>query len=183
MSAIVLAASSFGVFSISSHAAGIKPPPEPKIPVQSGPPQYGEITCDSQEQVGPGFYHEHAHLAIYNRGKNVPVSDNIGIDYTNYCIYWVHTHSPSLGVIHIEAPHKIVPSLGVFFKIWKQKLDSKHVGPVSVKKGQKIEVFVNGRRYTGNPGKISLHRHTDVTIEVGPPFVKPKSFNWKRYGI
>lgn len=143
----------------------------------------GPIRCTYNEMTQSGFYHEHAHLTILDAGKNIPVQTNIGFDIQHDCLTWVHTHNPSLGIIHIESPYKIVPTLGQFFQVWRQPLSSHQVASATVQPGQKMEVFVNEKRYYGDPSAITLHRHTDVTIEIGPPFQKPQPFNFAKYNL
>ena len=42
--------------------------------------------------------------------------------------------------------------------------------------GERVVVWVDGNRYTGDPRAIALTQHLDVTIEVGPPYAKPAPF-------
>lgn len=142
---------------------------------------YGPIKCSYTEMVSPGFYHVHAHLAITDKGKNIPLPSNIGFDLNHDCLTWAHTHNPSLGVIHIESPYKIVPTLSDFFKVWGQPLNSHQVASVTVKPGEQMKVFVDEKPYNGDPRNIKLVAHEDVQIEVGPPFVKPKKFNYYQF--
>jgi hypothetical protein len=144
---------------------------------------YGPVKCSYSEMVSPGFYHEHAHLAIVDAGKNIPVQPNIGFDIQHDCLTWAHTHNPSLGIIHMESPYKIVPTLGDFFKVWGQPLSRTQAASATVKPGQKMRVYVGTKLYTGDPTRIKLQRHTDVTIEVGPPFEKPVLFNFAKYNL
>lgn len=128
-------------------------------------------------------YHQHAHLALIDKGKQVAIPALIGFDVNHDCLFWVHTHSPSYGIIHEEAPSKIVPSLGTFFKIWNTPLTATQIGPIKVAPGEKVETFVNGKPYNGALAAIKLPRHADVVIEVGPPFVKPPKFNFAAYNV
>ena len=41
---------------------------------------------------------------------------NIGIGQT--CMYWVHTHGTD-GIVHVEAPASVTPTLGDFFDLWE----------------------------------------------------------------
>lgn len=145
--------------------------------------RYGPIRCSYNEMVAAGFYHEHAHLTILDKGKDVPVSPQIGFDMQHDCLTWAHTHNPSLGIIHIESPYKIVPTLGEFFQIWNKPINTHQVASAVVKPGESMKVYVDGKPYSGDPANIMLVRHTDVTIEVGPPFQKPKPFNFAKYNL
>ncbi|MGH2447040.1 MAG: hypothetical protein ACRDFS_00320 [Chloroflexota bacterium] len=144
---------------------------------------YGQVKCSYNEMISAGFYHEHAHLSIYDAGKQEVVPADIGFKYQDDCLTWMHTHSPSEGIIHMEAPYKIVPTLGEFFQIWGTPLTSKQIGSWKVRPSQKVKIWLNLKPYSGNPKDITLHRHTQVTIEIGPPYVKPTQFPFAKYGV
>jgi hypothetical protein len=130
------------------------------------------IQCQSNEQLA---VHYHAHLAIYVAGNLAVLPAGVGIDNTDQCLYWMHVHQTD-GVIHIEAPksfatHKF--TLGEFFDIWKKPLDSTHIGDTTLTRDQKLVIFVDGKVITGDPRKIVLGSHTQVTLEVTPPEINP----------
>jgi len=130
------------------------------------------ITCDAGEGQR---VHIHQHLAIYDRGKLVEVPAFIGIPQAAQCIYWLHTHTPD-GVIHVEAPVDRSFTLGDFFAVWGQPLDRRRAAGVVVKKGDKMQVWVDGKQFTGDPAQIRLAPHTDIAIQIGPPYTKPAPF-------
>jgi hypothetical protein len=38
---------------------------------------------------------------------------------------------------------------------------------------------VDGKPYTGDPAKVVLKSHSDVVVEIGPPFTDPPpAFDW-----
>ena len=134
-------------------------------------PVKGDVRCDVNEQTA---YHIHAHLAILNGDQgDVSVPANIGI--RSSCLYWLHTHDDT-GVIHIEAPKdqaSRVFTLGDFFSVWGQPLDSTHVATLTLKADQKLVVYVDGKRYDKDPKTIQLQKHTLVVLEITPPVVDP----------
>lgn len=134
------------------------------------------ISCDFSEA---GTYHIHAHLAIVVDGTVVagPPS-NTGIHFEHLCLYWLHTHDAT-GIIHIEAPHRISPTLGNFFDIWGQPLSRQHVAAYTVGAGQGLRVYVGPAPFNGNPRSITLYEHTKVTLEIGPPFIVPPRVTWQ----
>jgi hypothetical protein len=135
------------------------------------------IQCDPTEQV---TYHVHAYLSILERGQIHHPPANIGIDLPHLCLYWLHTHDDS-GIIHIEAPHRISPTLGQFFAVWGEPLTRKRVASYVVRPGEQMRVFLGAKPYRRNPGSIVLHNHTVVTIEIGPPFRPPVRGRFKGY--
>jgi hypothetical protein len=143
-----------------------------------------DVGCDASEQV---VYHVHTHLAVYVDGRLRPIPAGIGLvlpaiaaetqDGPFYgatkCYYWLHVHAQD-GIIHIESPTTRTYSLGQFFAIWRQPLNARQVAGV---KG-KLTIWVNGKRYVGNPADIRLGSHEDVQIDIGAPAIGPKTINW-----
>lgn len=128
------------------------------------------IQCEAMEQTAS---HYHAHLDILNEGT--PVNLPAGIGIRGKCLYWLHTHA-SDGIIHIEAPKSAATrtfTLGDFMKVWGQPLDSSHVSTLTLRKDQKLVVYVDGKIYDGDPKKIELKPHMLITLEITPPVVDP----------
>ncbi|KEO81911.1 hypothetical protein [Tumebacillus flagellatus] len=138
----------------------------------SAAPEIDNIACQSMEGA---TQHNHAHLAIFNNGQRVEVPANIGILPGNNCMYWLHTHD-NTGELHIESPVSRDFTLGNFFDIWKQPLDQTHV--LSYSNGSPLKVYVDGKPFDGDPRTIQLKSHTMITLEVGPNFVEPATFNF-----
>jgi hypothetical protein len=72
----------------------------------------------------------------------------------------------------------MTPKLKQFFQIWGEPISSKEVYTMKVQSGEQMKVYVNQKPYHGNPANILLQPHTNIYIEVGPPFVKPQPFAW-----
>ena len=137
--------------------------------VPSGSPVRG-IRCDQMEGTA---FHIHQHLAIFNHGKPVPIPEDVGRPLAG-CFYWVHTHTPD-GIIHIESPVLKDFTLADFLRCGVSRSRRRGSQP-RLAAGRENVVWVNGSLYTGNPAKIDLANHTDVTIDVGPPAPKPAPF-------
>ncbi len=137
------------------------------------------IQCSTSEQTA---YHIHAHLAIFSNGTAVRVPAGIGIPGPQQvqngfvlggkCLYWLHTHDAT-GIIHIESPVTRVYTLGNFFDIWGQTLSTSQV---SSAKGT-VTVYVNGKRFTGDPRSIKLDPHAVIQLDVGTA-VPPKPYTF-----
>jgi hypothetical protein len=93
----------------------------------------------------------------------------------------LHTHDDS-GVIHIEAPKRYVPVLGEFFDIWGEPLSPSRAAAARAAATHLVRTYVDGKVYHGNPRSIPLHDHTDITIEVGPPFKAPTRYDFSGNG-
>lgn len=127
------------------------------------------ISCSTSEQTA---YHIHAHLAIYASGVAQTLPAGIGIPgpqeiqngfvLGGKCLYWLHTHDTS-GIIHIESPVERVYTLGQFFDIWGRTLSTTQVGGDS----GTVTVYVDGKRYHGDPRAIKLQPHTVIQLDVG----------------
>jgi hypothetical protein len=143
----------------------------------------GGVLCGSGEQL---TYHVHARLTLLVHGKprSVPLGVGIGrplrITKTarggfvsgGSCFSFLHTHAAD-GIIHIEAPVRVTFTLGQFFDVWQQRLDRRHLGPVT----GRVVAYVNGRRYRGDPRSIPLRRHAQILLVVGgmrtpPPLIE-----------
>jgi hypothetical protein len=142
--------------------------------------QIDGITCQAGEQV---LFHIHAHLTIFVRGvaRQVPAGVGIAPPYQAQatpqgpfiagaaCFMWLHTHTAD-GIIHTESPIERTYALGDFFDIWGQALDRHEVGSA---RGP-VTAFLNGRLFTGDPGRIPLLAHAQIQLDVGKPLVAPE---------
>ncbi len=142
----------------------------------------GGVQCNTNEQVA---YHIHTHLAVYVNGVLRPIPPGIGIVApiaqqaqgglfygASKCYYWLHVHAQD-GVIHIEAPSQKTYTLGQFFQVWQQPLSRTTVAGAT---GTQT-VYVDGKRYTGDPAAIVLSAHEDIQIDVGSD-VAPRTVTW-----
>ncbi|HET7310397.1 MAG TPA: hypothetical protein VFJ17_03635 [Mycobacteriales bacterium] len=113
--------------------------------------------------------HYHAHLDLNVDGKAVPVPPYVGYitDGTKALgLAPLHTHN-SDGVIHIENSVPATFVLGQFFIEWGVRLTSDCVGGLCNGNGKELAFFVNGKRFTGDPSRIVLTKHEEITIEYG----------------
>jgi hypothetical protein len=143
--------------------------------VPTGQPVHG-IRCEAMEG---NVLHIHQHLAIFDHGKPVAVPPDVGRPLLGNCFYWLHTHTPD-GIIHVESPTFRTFTLGDFFDVWGEPLTRTDVAGAKLRRGEKLTVWVDGVRYTGDPRAIELTQHLDVTIDVGPPAAKPAPYtDWQ----
>ena len=122
--------------------------------------------------------HIHAHLAIFEKGRQIAVPYGIGIvrpfEVANGFVgrgsgfYWLHTHDAT-GIIHIESPDERTYTLGNFFDVWGRPLSARDVAGLQ----GLVRAFVDGQLYKGNPRDIVLTAHRLITLEVGQPVVSP----------
>jgi hypothetical protein len=137
-------------------------------------PTPSAIPCDLLEHT---VYHYHVAVQIIDGGEHVPIPTDVG--RPGLCFYWLHMHASSPGVIHVESPDQRTFTLGDFFDVWARtstqaiRLDSGHVGAITLTPGQTLVVFVDGQRYTPDPRSIPLIQHEVIQIEISPPTIDP----------
>jgi hypothetical protein len=173
--AVIAIFSFFALGGGSALTGAAGPTPTPTVP----PPgkTIAGIACNNMNTAS---YHVHAHLDIYVVGKHVAVPAQEGFNYNSSCIYWIHTHDTS-GMLHVEAPKAIYPTLATLGQVWSWPISPTRIWNYRVKPGQKMRVWVNQKPYYGDLRNIVLTRHKDITVEIGPPWVTPKPFNYQGF--
>ena len=58
--------------------------------------------------------------------------------------------------------------LADLFRSWGQLLSSDRVASFASPPGQRVAVFVGGRRWHGPSGRVPLTAHSEIVVEVGP---------------
>jgi hypothetical protein len=121
----------------------------------------------------------HVHLDLLYKEQPVTIPGQIG--QTAHCTYWLHTSGED-GIVSIDLPREAASTrltLGQFFAVWKQPLSQQRVATLPVAPGEELRVWVNGRRYSGNPADIVLRSHEQIVLEIGPPFQEPPpGYTW-----
>jgi hypothetical protein len=110
--------------------------------------------------------HIHEHLDVLVDGKRVVVPAGIGIDPAGRFISPLHTHDTS-GVIHVESPTVRQFTLGEFFGVWGVPLGSERLGGYTAGGRKAVRAFVDGRRLTGDPGRLVLAPHQEIVVAFG----------------
>lgn len=138
------------------------------------------VYCD---QLEGSVEHIHAHLTIYIEGNPVSLPANVGIP-TNpqsgqaTCFYWLHVHSNTPGIIHIEAPTKGPFVLGQFLDEWNQGFQNLSF-PSQLLLDSGWTIWINGQPYHGSLNSVPLSAHNLITLAYNSPNAKPDTvFNW-----
>lgn len=135
------------------------------------------------------IHHVHAHLDVIVNGKGVMVPAGIGINIhdpgvqhsgsgvsqayggismcEHPCISPLHTHDTS-GILHTESASAVPHRLGQFFIEWNVRLNARCVN-VYCSPATAIAVYVNGKRYHGDPTRIQLLDRREIAVIVGKP--------------
>jgi hypothetical protein len=153
-------------------------PPAAPSRVLRGEP-VGGLRCRAD---GPRFG---VHLELFARGQVVIVPAGIGVAAPRRrvgafvrprgCSYAVRTTSPT-GVLEVRRGARL--RLGRVFAVWGQPLSATRLAGFSTRRSVPVRAYVAGRRWRGPLGKIPLHRHAQIVLELGR-FVPPhRSFHF-----
>jgi len=126
--------------------------------------------------------HYHAHLDVFVNGQQVPVPAGLGInigpngqppEHGAPGIAPLHTHDTS-GIVHIEAPSDLKFTLGQVFDEWGILLTRGQAGAYSP-----VKVYVDGKRYGGDPNGLVLTSHEEIAVVAGTGNVQvPSSYQF-----
>jgi hypothetical protein len=79
----------------------------------------------------------------------------------------LHTHFDD-GVLHTESATRRGNRLGQFFTEWGVRLDRKCVDGYC-RPGTRVAIYVDGRRYRGDPRSIQLKNRREIAVVIGSP--------------
>ena len=117
--------------------------------------------------------HIHQHLDMAVRGKVYAIPEGIGIDHHGRFISPLHTHDFS-GIMHVESPTVRKFTLGQWFDVWGLRFSSKCLGGYCAKGKERVWLFVNGKRWLGNPRAVVLKDHQEIVVAFGTLASIPK---------
>ena len=209
LSATLAVVAAVGVAALAGQAsragvAGTPPAPVPKSgaapwSAPSDPMRLARLASLVPERAELLQYHVHSHLDVFVNGRATSVPAGIGIDIGNPgvhrfdtpigaayggislcdrpCISPLHTHDRS-GVLHTESATPKPNRLGQLFTEWGVRLDGSCVGGCC-RPGAAIAVYVDGKRYPGDPRRIGLIDGREIAIVIGsPPKQIPAGFDF-----
>ena len=155
--------------------------------------------------LGTVTQHFHAHVSVFHNGQQIVVPSGIGMFHPTVqpggapyfqdgtCDYDMHIHSDD-AILHIESATGVMFSLKQFLDIWGQSdtglvengLSANGFGPLvgptrvfvtdesTGTAGSYVVQEVTGRDLT----TVTMKRHNEITIEVGPTFVPIPNYTW-----
>lgn len=122
--------------------------------------------------------HVHTHVTITDGDEPVVIPADVGHSDREHFAAEIHTHDTS-GIVHVESPVRQDFTLGQFFDEWDVPLSAWGVGGLH----GELTVWVDGRRYLGNPRSIVLEDLGEVDLvvtTVGEVPHRPAAFDWPR---
>jgi hypothetical protein len=148
------------------------------------PPEYANLSFRLSDIGFPILggeqltYHVHQHLDIYVNGKKEPVPQYVGINPGANYLTQLHTHDSS-GIVHVEADKNRGFVLGQFFDVWGVRFTKTCLGAYC----NDIKVYVDGKRWVGNPRLVPLKNHEEIAIVIGKaPKKIPKTWPFVKNG-
>lgn len=136
----------------------------------------GALRCTDRSEHRVGL-----HLELFAHGRVVIVPAGIGIAPPRRrggasvtggrCSYALRTSEPT-GVVELSQSARV--TLGQLFQLWGQPLSSRRLAGFRAIRGERVQVFVAGRRWPGDPRAIPLTRHAQIVLELGG-YVPPHS--------
>lgn len=140
------------------------------------PPPTGRVIGDCRRRLGrrTGV---HVEVFAVNRvvllaagiGTRPPWKFSAGRISGARCYGGLVTLEPT-GVVLVHPGARL--SLSDLFRAWGQPLSRRRVAGFSVPQGERVVVFVDGRRWHGSPARVPLAEHSEIVVEVGP-YVPP----------
>ena len=85
----------------------------------------------------------------------------------------LHTHDTS-GVIHIESATRQPYTLGQVLTEWGVALTATQLGGLHADATHVLAVYVNGKRFVGDPATLQLEPHLEIALWYGPSSQTPR---------
>jgi len=126
---------------------GTGPRDQPPALRRDGRP-IGTLRCASGRTVV-------VHLELFANRRVIVVPRGIGV--ARGCTYPAATTEPT-GVVHVRGRR----TLGDLFRIWGRRLGAQRLLSFT----GRVSVFVDGRRFAGDPRRVPLDRHASIVVET-----------------
>jgi hypothetical protein len=135
----------------ASQPGASQPRETQPAPTPSESAAISEIDCDLGGH--DDAYHIHSLVVVKVDGQVLAPPANIGI--SNECMYWVHTHA-SDGIVHVEAPANVNPTLGDVLYLWEESYPDDAVLAAAREAIAAGEVTVNDQPISSDPLDLVL---------------------------
>jgi hypothetical protein len=144
--------------------------PSPLQPSAPFPGRVNGIGCEPTDRTA---FRASVHVDAFADRARITVPAGIGVLAS--CRYWVHTDADD-GVVRITSPVRRRFTLGDLFDSWNAPLTRER----ALGFGQRLRVFVDGRRVGGDPRRIALVDRREIALVIGrAPARVPRSFTFR----
>ncbi|MGI8506484.1 MAG: hypothetical protein ACR2MK_06690 [Solirubrobacteraceae bacterium] len=104
-------------------------------------------------------------------GARAPLARSEGRISRARCFGALVTLEPT-GVVLVRPGARL--TLADLFRSWGRPVSERRLDSFGARAGERVAVFVDGRRWRGQPGSVPLVSHSEAVLEVGP-YVPPHS--------
>ena len=155
-------------------------------PIGSGtrfhPPPTGRLIEPCTPRLGPRS-EVHVELFAANRvvlvpagiGTRPPLRHLSGRIAGAGCYGALVTLDPT-GLVLVSSGRRL--TLSDLFGSWGQPLSSRRLAGFTAPHGNRVAVFVDGRRWQGSPGSVALTGRAEIVLEVGPYVVPHAAYTF-----
>jgi hypothetical protein len=136
------------------------------------PPAVGPVIGRCRRRLGPRYG---VHVEVFGANRVVIVPAGIGVRApvrmsggrvsSAACYGSLVTLEPT-GVVLVRPGSRLL--LSDLFRSWGESLSPGRVASFTAAPAASTAVFVDGRRWSGLPGRVPLTRHAEIVVEVGP---------------
>jgi hypothetical protein len=155
-------------------------------PIGAGPrfhvPASGPVIGHCRRLLGPRtgvhvelFAANHVVIVPAGIGVRPPRTASAGQMTRARCYGDLVTLGPT-GVVLVRAGERL--SLSDLFRSWGQPLSPSRLASFTASMNTGVRVFIDGRRWHGEPGGVALGRHFEIVLEVGPRVPPHASFTF-----
>jgi hypothetical protein len=136
------------------------------------PPATGPVTGPCLAALGP---RDGVHVEVFAANRVVLLPAGIGVRSPRTSVTGRITGASCYGALVTLDPTGLVlvrPGAGLtvaaLFRAWGQPLNATRLASFHAAGGTRVNVFVDGRPWMGEPGAVPLTRHAEIVLEVGP---------------
>jgi hypothetical protein len=143
------------------------------------PPVRGQIRGRCEQAVGP---RDGVHVEVFAANRVVIIPPGIGTEpprhrtptgiVTARCYGPIVTLQPT-GVVLVRPKTEL--TVADLFSTWGQPLKTARIASFA---GGRVRAYVDGRRTTRQPSEITLTRHAEIVLEIGPYVPPHRSFTF-----
>jgi hypothetical protein len=149
---------------------------------QFQPPARGPVIGPCRPRLGT---RDGVHIELFAANRVVIVPAGIGVRgpltrssgrITHARCYGEAVTSEPTGLVLVRPGSRL--TVAELFGSWGQPLSTTRLAMFEADPGRRVEVFVDGRRWSGSPGSVPLARQSEIVLEVGPHVPPHKSYTF-----